>query len=102
MPDHLHMLFGMRPTQSLSDLMRIVKGDSSEWINNMKLTPGQFRWQEGYGAFSYEKRKISVVAAYIGNQELHHAKKTFLQEYREFLDNFEIQYDEKYVFREPE
>ena len=101
MPDHLHMLFGMRPTQSLSDLMRIVKGDSSEWINNMKLTPGQFRWQEGYGAFSYEKKKINTVAAYIANQELHHQKKTFLEEYREFLDHFEIEYDDRYMFVEP-
>jgi len=102
MPDHLHMLFGMRPTQSLSDLMRIVKGDSSEWINKMRLTPIPFRWQEGYGAFSYEKKKISVVAAYIANQELHHQKRTFLEEYREFLANFEIDYDEQYVFKEPE
>lgn len=101
MPDHLHMLFGMRPTQSLSDLMRIVKGDSSEWINNQRLTPDSFRWQEGYGAFSYEKKKISVVAAYIANQELHHQKRTFLEEYKEFLENFEIDYDEQYVFKEP-
>jgi len=101
MPDHLHMLFGMRPTQSLSDLMRIVKGDSSEWINNQRLTPGSFRWQEGYGAFSYEKKKISVVAAYIANQELHHQKRTFLEEYKEFLENFEIDFDERYVFKEP-
>lgn len=102
MPDHLHLLFGMRPTQSLSDLMRIVKGDSSEWINKMRLTSTPFRWQEGYGAFSYEKKKISVVAAYIGNQELHHQNKTFLEEYREFLVNFEIDYDDQYVFKEPE
>ncbi len=102
MPDHLHMLFGMRPTQSLSDLMRIVKGDSSEWINDQKLTPNLFRWQEGYGAFSYEKEKISVVAAYIGNQVLHHQKKRFLEEYREFLDNFKIEFDERYLFKEPE
>ncbi len=102
MPDHLHMFFGMRPNQSLSDLMRIVKGDSSEWINKQQFTPKPFRWQEGYGAFSYEKKKISVVAAYIENQELHHEKKTFLEEYREFLDNFGIDYDEKYLFKEPE
>lgn len=102
MPDHLHMFFGMRPNQSLSDLMRIVKGDSSEWINTEKLTPSLFRWQEGYGAFSYEKKKLSVVASYIENQELHHEKKTFLEEYREFLDNFGIEYDERYLFKEPE
>jgi REP element-mobilizing transposase RayT len=102
MPDHLHLLFGMRPNQSLSDLMRIVKGDSSEWINKAKLTPNLFRWQEGYSAFSYEKKKLNVVATYIENQELHHQQQTFLEEYREFLDNFDIPYDERYIFKEPE
>lgn len=101
MPDHLHMLFGMRPTQSLSDLMRIVKGDSSEWINSHRLTQDSFRWQEGYGAFSYEKSEINAVANYIRNQELHHQKKTFIDEYRELLDNFKIEYEEKYLFTEP-
>lgn len=102
MPDHLHMFFGMRPNQSLSDLMRIVKGDSSEWINKQQFTPATFRWQEGYGGFSYEKKKISIVTAYIENQEIHHQAKTFLEEYREFLDNFGIEYDENYLFKEPE
>jgi putative transposase len=102
MPDHLHMLFGMRPAQSLSDLIRLVKGDSSEWINNEGFTKSIFRWQEGYGAFSYEKKKISVVANYIERQEEHHSKKTFLQEYHEFLDNFEVEYDERYIFKELE
>lgn len=99
MPDHLHMLFGMRPDQSLSDLMRIVKGDSSEWINNTKLTPSLFRWQEGYGAFSYSKSQINKVATYIENQELHHKKTTFLNEYRQFLKKFDVEYDEKYIFK---
>jgi putative transposase len=102
MPDHLHMFFGMRPHQSLSDLMRIVKGDSSEWINSQKLTSSLFRWQEGFGGFSYEKSSINRVATYIQNQEKHHQKKTFLQEYKEFLDRFEIEYDERYIFKEPE
>ena len=102
MPDHLHMFFGMRPHQSLSDLMRIVKGDSSEWINQQHLTQKSFRWQEGYGAFSYEKKMIDVVAAYIGNQELHHAKKLFREEYKELLNDFEIEYDEGYLFKDPE
>jgi REP element-mobilizing transposase RayT len=102
MPDHLHMFFGMRPNQSLSDLMRIVKGDLSEWANNQKITPKPFRWQEGFRGFSYEKNKISVVAAYIENQEIHHQKKAFLEEYREFLDKFGIEYDEQYLFKNPE
>ena len=102
MPDHIHMFFGMRPDQSLSDLMRIVKGDSSEWVNANKMTRSKFRWQEGYGAFSYEKNKIGVVATYIENQEIHHLSKSFLEEYRGFLDNFGIEYDEQYLFKEPE
>jgi len=99
MPDHLHMLIGMRPDQSLSDLMKFVKGDSSEWINSKKFTPQQFRWQGGFGAFSYEKSKIPVVARYIENQEEHHRKITFLDEYRSLLSDFEIDYNEKYIFQ---
>jgi putative transposase len=102
MPDHLHMLFGMRPTQSLSDLMRMVKGDSSEWVNLQKFTKSAFRWQEGYGAFSYEKGKIKTVATYIEDQPLHHEKKTFPEEYKGFLDDFGVEYDPRYLFKDPE
>jgi REP element-mobilizing transposase RayT len=98
MPDHLHVFFGFRPNQSLSDLMRIVKGDSSEWINKEKLTASTFRWQEGYGAFSYSRSQIKAVAEYIEKQEEHHRKRTFLEEYRLFLDQFEVEYDEQYIF----
>jgi len=101
MPDHLHMFFGMRPNQSLSDLMQNVKRDSSEWINERRLTYGRFAWQEGYGGFSYEKSRIKVVADYIENQEIHHKKKSFLEEYKEILDEFGIEFDEKYLFKEP-
>ncbi len=99
MPDHLHILFGMRPTQSLSDLMRDIKGDSSLWINENKFVNGRFSWQEGYGAFSYSKSQISAVATYIENQELHHKKKTFIEEYIKILQDFEIEFDEKYIFK---
>ena len=85
MPDHLHLFFGFRPNQSLSDLMQIVKGDSSEWINKEKFNPSAFRWQEGYGAFSYSRSQIKPVANYIENQEEHHRKKTFLEEYKQFF-----------------
>lgn len=102
MPDHLHMLIGYRPHQSLSDLMSKVKGDSSEWINLEHLTKGLFRWQEGYGAFSYTKPLVPVVANYIANQEEHHRKKTFLEEYKDFLEEFEIDYDDRYIFKMPE
>jgi len=99
MPDHLHLFFGFRPNQSLSDLMRMVKGESSEWINKEKFTPSLFRWQEGYGAFSYSRSQIKAVAEYIENQEQHHRKKTFLEEYQQFLDLFEVEYDEQYLFK---
>ena len=92
MPDHLHMFFGYRPTQSLSDLMRLVKGEASDWINKQKITPAIFRWQEGYGAFSYARSQVKTVAQYIEDQEIHHHKRTFLEEYKEFLSNFEIKY----------
>lgn len=82
--------------------MRLVKGDSSEWINKQKLVPGQFRWQEGFGAFSYSKSQTNTVVKYILNQEEHHHKKTFLEEYVEMLKDFEIDYDEKYIFKELE
>ena len=99
MPDHLHIFFGMRPVQSLSDLMQQVKEDSSKWINKRKFLPCKFSWQEGYGAFSYGKSQIRQVIQYIERQEEHHKKKTFLQEYKEFLDVFGVEYDERYIFK---
>lgn len=98
MPDHVHLFFGMRPTQSLSDLMRLVKGESSEWINNERLTPALFRWQEGYGAFSYAKKEIPVVCNYIDNQEEHHKRESFLEEYETLLNEFGIEYKKEYLF----
>lgn len=98
-PDHIHILFGMRPTQSLSDLMQDIKGDSSKWINTNKFTPGKFSWQEGYGAFSYSKSQLSVVANYIENQKQHHKKKSFLEEYKKILQDFSIEFDERYIFK---
>jgi putative transposase len=79
MPDHLHLFFGFRPDQSLSDLMRLVKGESSEWLNKQGFIKSKFSWQEGYGAFSYSRSQIKTVAEYIENQEEHHRKKTFLK-----------------------
>ena len=99
MPDHLHLFFGLRPDQSLSDLMRLVKGESSEWINKQNFLPQTFRWQEGYGAFSYARSQVKIVAQYIENQEEHHRKKTFLEEYKDFLDHFEVEYDARYIFK---
>jgi len=102
MPDHLHLFFGMRPKQSLSDLIQLVKGDSSKWINSEKLVRGKFSWQEGYGAFSYSKSQTDAVVKYILNQKEHHLKKTFLEEYKEMLRNFDVSFDEQYIFKELE
>jgi REP element-mobilizing transposase RayT len=100
MPDHVHILIGMRPTQSLSDLMQDVKGSSSKWINESGFTKSHFEWQQGYGAFSYSKSELQNVISYIQNQETHHTKKTFLEEYTDLLKEFAITYDERFLFQE--
>lgn len=99
MPDHVHILFGMRPTQSLADLMQDIKGDSSKWINQKAFVKGHFSWQEGYGGFSYGKSQVNRVIDYIKNQEIHHRKKSFIEEYLDFLEKFEIPFDERYIFK---
>jgi REP element-mobilizing transposase RayT len=99
MSDHIHILFGMRPVESLSDLMRAVKGESSEWINKRRLVMGHFSWQEGYGAFSYAKSQLSKVTQYIINQPEHHKKQDMVTEYIDCLKKFGIEYDEKYIFK---
>ncbi len=99
MPDHLHVFFGMRPIQSLSDLMQDIKGSSSKWINEKKFIKDKFEWQEGYGAFSYSKSQTSRVIAYVQNQEVHHQKITFLEEYIKFFKKYEVDYDERYIFK---
>lgn len=100
MPDHIHILVGIRPNQSVSELLQDIKGSSSKWINEKGFVKGRFEWQEGYGAFSYGKSQIKDVIRYIENQEEHHRKKTFREEYLAFLDAFEVEYDEKYIFKE--
>lgn len=102
MPDHIHLLFGMRPSQSLSDLMQDIKGCSSKWINDKGFIKGRFSWQEGYGAFSYSKSQLPHVINYIENQEEHHKRKTFAEEYIKLLKQFHVDYDERYVFKDIE
>lgn len=99
-PDHIHIFIGMRPTQSISDLMREVKANSSKWINERGFLPVKFEWQGGYGAFSYRKRDVKGVINYIERQEIHHLKTTFMEEYIEFLKEFEVDYDVQYIFKE--
>ncbi|MDR0437257.1 MAG: IS200/IS605 family transposase [Bacteroidales bacterium] len=102
MSDHIHVLFGMRPTQSLSDLMQDIKGNSSLWINEKRFVQGRFSWQEGYGAFSYGKSQIDAVVKYIQQQEQHHKKHNFEEEYLELLKLFNIEFNERYILKNPE
>jgi putative transposase len=99
MPDHIHILFGMRPTQALSDLVQHVKQDSSKWINEKRLSQGKFAWQSGFGAFSYSRSDVPNVIAYIRDQEKHHQVRTFQEEYLELLKAFEVEHDERYIFK---
>lgn len=99
MPDHVHVFFGFRPKQSLSDLMQDIKGDSSKWINNKGFLKGKFSWQEGYGAFSYSKSQVDNVIRYIQNQEEHHRKKAFNEEYLDMLRKFEVDFNQAYIFK---
>ena len=98
MPDHIHAFVGLKPVMPISDLVRDLKNNSSNFINERKLVKGKFQWQEGYGAFSYSQSHINKVYDYILNQEQHHKKKTFKQEYLEFLKKFDVEYDEKHLF----
>lgn len=100
MPDHIHILIGLRPTQAVSSFVQHVKSESSYWINEHQLTSARFQWQEGFGAFSYSKSHLPDVIRYIQEQEKHHRKQSFLQEYESFLKAFEIEYDLRYVFKE--
>ena len=99
--DHIHILIGLRPIQSISELMREIKANSSKWINEKHLMNVKFEWQEGYGAFSYSKSDIQNVIHYIENQENHHKKISFQEEYLEFLNTFEIEYDERFILKNP-
>ena len=98
--DHVHCFVGLKPVVSVSELMRAVKSKSSKYINDGKLTPDRFEWQEGYGVFSYGQSQVDKVYKYIENQEAHHKKQNFRDEYIEFLKNFKIDYDEQYIFQE--
>jgi putative transposase len=98
MPDHTHIFMGIRPNIAVSDLGRDIKANSSSYITENNLTKSTFSWQEGYGAFSYSKSQVDAVVKYVLNQAQHHKKRTFREEYIDFLQKFEIQYDEKFLF----
>ena len=99
MPDHLHLLVGLRPDSSLSDLVRDVKAGSSKFINEKRWFAGRFSWQEGFGAFSYSLSQLGAVIRYIENQQVHHAKKSFREEYVELLEKFGVDFDPRYIFK---
>jgi REP element-mobilizing transposase RayT len=96
--DHVHVFMGIKPTTNISDLVRDIKNNSSNFINDQKFLKCKFSWQKGYGAFSYAHSQIDRVYQYIANQEAHHKKKTFHNEYIDFLQKYVIEYDEKYLF----
>lgn len=98
MPDHVHLLVGMNSSVSIADLVRDIKAGSSKFINDNKWVLGKFSWQEGYGAFSYSKNQVRTIIDYILNQEDHHSKFNFQNEYINLLKEFDITYDEKYLF----
>jgi REP element-mobilizing transposase RayT len=98
MPDHVHLLIGLGPDIPLSDLVRDVKTASSRLINDNRWVRGRFNWQRGFGAFSYSRSQVSTVAKYIENQERHHAKRSFRDEYVALLKKFHVEYDPAYLF----
>lgn len=98
MPDHIHTFIGLKPSKAISDLVRDIKNNSSNFINEKKWIKGKFSWQEGYGAFSYSHSQIENVYNYILNQEEHHKKKTFREEYIDLLKKFNVEHNNKYLF----
>ena len=98
MPDHIHILIGLNPSQSISQLVEQIKKVSRTFIKEQKWMPFDFRWQRGYRAFSYSKSQTDAVVKYILNQEKHHQTKSFREEYLSILKNLEIKFEEKYLF----
>jgi len=99
--DHVHCFLGLKPTIPVSDLMKSVKAKSSKWINENGLCNHRFEWQAGFGCFSYSHSHIDRVYRYVKNQEEHHKKMSFLDEYKKLLESFGIDYDERYIFHKP-
>lgn len=96
--DHVHLFLGLNPKVSISETVKELKRSSSIFINNERFYPGKFEWQEGYGGFSYSKSQVGSVYHYIENQEKHHQKKTFKEEYLAFLNKYEVEFEEQYLF----
>ncbi|MGL6194750.1 MAG: IS200/IS605 family transposase [Thermoguttaceae bacterium] len=97
--DHVHLFFELNTAKSVSEIVREVKRLSTEWINEHHFVPAHFCWQEGYSAFSYSRSQRRNVITYIEKQEEHHQQTSFKDEYLRFLKQFQIEYDERYIFR---
>jgi REP element-mobilizing transposase RayT len=95
--NHIHIAIGYKPHQLIPDLLQDIKANSSKWINEKKFVRGKFNWQAGYGAFSFSHSQIDNVVRYIMNQEQHHKKKTFREEYIQLLRKYDVPFDEKYI-----
>ena len=98
MPDHIHILIGITPDIAISDLVRDIKRNATQFINRKRWIIGKFMWQEGFAAFTYSHSQLKDVITYIENQETHHSTKTFKEEYLELLKRFNVSYNPKYVF----
>ncbi len=98
MPDHIHIFIGYNLNQRIPELVEEIKTSSSSWIKYNNKSPFRFEWQNGYGSFTYAHSQLDVVAKYVLNQEAHHQKKTFREEYVDFLEKFAVEYDAKYLF----
>ncbi len=98
--DHVHCFFSLKAPLSVSDVMKVAKAKSSKWVNESGILRHRFEWQRGFGAFSYSRSHIDNVYRYILNQEQHHKKQTFREEYISFLELFDIDYDEEYLFED--
>lgn len=100
--NHLHIAFGYKPHQLIPELLQDIKANSSKWINEKRFVRGKFNWQAGYGAFSFSHSQINAAIKYINNQEQHHKRKTFKEEYVDMLKKYDVPYDEKYILMDVE
>ena len=101
MPDHMHILIGLRPDMAISNLVKEIKSASSNFINSKRWVNGRFSWQEGFGAFSYGHSQLTGIINYVRDQERHHARRTFREEYLQFLKKYEIDHNERFIFKSP-
>ena len=98
MPDHIHILIGMKPSCCLSDLVREIKKSSNSFVKEKEFSKYKFEWQEGFGAFSYSHSSLDNVIGYIKNQKEHHKRRSFKEEYIDFLEKFQIEFKDEYLF----